>query len=167
MSWFRWLGPVLVAAGGIAALAAGHGVGGVLLAGVVLLLVLGRIGRVLVGVLLALMSASLVIVALIDGSSVRVLLLLVAGVAGAVGGALTAATAHTWAPRRSRFERTAAPVDADASSLDVWKAMDAGHDPTAADPDLTAERDTEDGSSGGSLAEAPGRERGPGREKDH
>ncbi len=53
-----------------------------------------------------------------------------AGLLVAVGGCLLVVLAPRWETRRSRFERGPVPVDlSDATA--VWKAMDAGVDPTS------------------------------------
>ena len=121
-----WAGPLLVLVGGVAALAwADQPAGWVLVAGTVLLLVLGPLGRRVLGVVMALLALLLVVLAL-PGD----LALLVSGLVGLLGSALLVWTAGWWPRRRSRYDAAAVPVAADAAPLDVWKAMDAGHDPT-------------------------------------
>ena len=62
-----------------------------------------------------------------------------AGLLLAVGALLVLVTAPRWAGRTERFDRTvpatAAVVTAADDPADVWKAMDAGKDPTATTPD--------------------------------
>lgn len=63
-----------------------------------------------------------------------------AGLLVALGGALLAVLAPRWETRRSRFERGAGPIDlTDATA--VWKALDAGVDPTAGSALPSAEQD--------------------------
>lgn len=134
MSRLRWLGPLLAALGGILAGAVGgNPIGWAIVAGVILLFVLGNRGKRIVGVLIVLVSLLAGWLAMnLDPIDV----LGVVGVAlGLLGGGLVVATAHTWSAKRSRFERGGTAVSAEAAPLEVWKAMDEGHDPTAVESD--------------------------------
>lgn len=128
----RWLGPVLLALAGVAAAwADGDPIGWALLAGALLVLALRRTGRRVMGVTLAVLSLCMAGFAATDRPSQWVSV--VAGLLAVVGAVLVVLTAASAPERPSRFERAARPVDADADPLLVWKAMDAGHDPTQAD----------------------------------
>lgn len=134
MKRLRWYGPLLVAVGGILCGALGDNpIGWAMLAGSILLFVLGNLGKRILGVLVVAVSLLAGWLALnLDPLNV----VGVAGVVlGVVGGALVVATANTWARKRSRFERGGEAVDAEAAPLEVWKAMDEGHDPTAVESD--------------------------------
>lgn len=128
------------------------------LAGCGLLLVSGRMGRRLVGVLLVLVGLGVVAGVALDsqlseagwaahgvptGSHLATPLLAagwLAAVAGAVmaaGGAVLAVVAGRWPARTSRFSRSRnatqdrAPVTAEDDPREVWAALDRGEDPTA------------------------------------
>ena len=128
--WLKVVGPVLAAVGGILTGAlAGNAMGWAMTAGAALLFVLGTLGKRVVGILV-------VVVAILSGwAALAADPVQVAGAIGSalglVGGALIVLTARWWARRRSRFERGGRAVSADAAPLEVWKAMDEGHDPTA------------------------------------
>ncbi|MGA4507356.1 Trp biosynthesis-associated membrane protein [Propionibacteriaceae bacterium G1746] len=127
----RWAGPLLaLLGGGLAAIIGGQSAGWAIVAGVVVLLVVGPLGKRAVGVLLVLVAVLLGVTSL-TGT------LQWAAVTGAalalVGGVLVVVTGGWWPKRRSRFERGGRSVTAGAAPLEVWKAMDEGFDPTAVD----------------------------------
>ena len=129
MSRLRWWGPLLAALGGILCGAVGDNpIGWAIVAGAIVVLVLGPVGKQVLGALV-------VAVALLAGwlaltlSPFSTIGLIGAGL-GLLGGVLMVATAGHWPARRSRFERGGEAVGADAAPLEVWKAMDEGHDPT-------------------------------------
>ncbi|MGA4668521.1 Trp biosynthesis-associated membrane protein [Propionibacteriaceae bacterium Y1923] len=132
MNRTKWLGPLLAAIGGlVAALVGDNPIGWAVLAGTCLLFVVGNLGKRIIGVLLVLVSLLAGWLALgldpvnpwgVVGSGL-----------GLVGAVLVVLTAYSWAARRSRFERGGESVDHRAPALEVWKAMDEGHDPTAAE----------------------------------
>ncbi|WOP17957.1 Trp biosynthesis-associated membrane protein [Raineyella sp. LH-20] len=62
------------------------------------------------------------------------------GLLVALGGALLTVLAPRWETRRSRFERGAGPVDLDDATA-VWKALDAGVDPTSGSALPSAEQE--------------------------
>lgn len=65
----------------------------------------------------------------------------VAGVLVVIGAVLTVLTAARWPVRADRFTRTERPVQPVSASdepADVWKALDAGMDPTV-DPDVRSD----------------------------
>ena len=129
MSRLRWYGPLLAAIGGILCGAFGDNpIGWAILAGAVVLFVLGNPGKRILGVLIVLVSL------LAGWLALNLDPIAPVGVAGAllglVGGALVITTAGSWSSSRSRFERGGEAVSADAAPLEVWKAMDEGHDPT-------------------------------------
>ena len=125
----RWAGPVLVALAGLAAgVLDENPVGWALLAGTVLLLVLGRLGRRVLGVVLGLLAVGMAAWAL--AADPRQTAGLVAGAVGLVGAALVVLTAGRVPERTSRYERRVELVGPDADPLQAWKAMDAGLDPT-------------------------------------
>ncbi|MBP2415560.1 Trp biosynthesis-associated membrane protein [Microlunatus capsulatus] len=132
--------------------------GVVALAGWLLVLVLRTRGRQVVGVLLALTGAGVVVAGSLGlrpsdaavRTSVRQVSLVesyglvatgwswgyaAAGVLVLAGGLLVAVTAPRWPQRADRFTRTAAVAAATAAEDDpaaVWRAQDAGLDPTTA-----------------------------------
>lgn len=135
----------------------------VVLAGTLLMLVLRARGRRVVAVLLTLVGAGIVVVGALRQepsadavrSQVREVSLAdqfalqatawawvyaAAGLLVAAGAVLTAVTARSWPTRADRFSRVdlpVRPVSASDDPMDVWKALDAGLDPTAeADPDV-------------------------------
>jgi uncharacterized membrane protein (TIGR02234 family) len=135
----------------------------VALVGTVLILALRTRGRRVVGVLLAAVGAGIAVVGAIRLrpsaeavlTQVREVSLadqfalnptawpwIFAGAGGLimVGAMLTAVTAGRWPSRADRFQRTAAvrPVDVSDEAADVWKAMDAGLDPTLPSADRPA-----------------------------
>lgn len=129
----RWVGPLLVVVAGVVAGAvAKNPIGWALAAGSVLLLVLGRVGKRVLGIALTILAVMMAGFALT--AEPREWLAGVLALVGVVGAGLVILTADAWGRRRSRFERGGAPVDAEATPLEVWKAMDEGHDPTAVDP---------------------------------
>ncbi|MBO1030193.1 Trp biosynthesis-associated membrane protein [Tessaracoccus sp. SD287] len=129
MSRLRWYGPLLAALGGISCGAFGDNpIGWAIVAGAVVLFVLGNGGKRILGVLIVLVSLLAGWLTL-DLSPLNPLGVLGA-VLGLVGGVLIVATAGAWPSSRSRFEPGGRAVSADAPPLEVWKAMDEGHDPT-------------------------------------
>lgn len=129
----------------------------VVLAGTLLILALRARGRRLVGVLLALTGVGIAVVgalrlrpspeavrtqvravSLIDQFALQATgwpwIFAGAGALVVLGATTTALTAPRWPSRAGRFERTEVPVRpvaAEDEPSDVWKAMDAGLDPTA------------------------------------
>lgn len=129
-SILKWLGPALVLISGIVLLAwADQPSGWALVAGTGLFFLLGSVGRRGLGILLMLTCT------LLANGGLRPVQapVLVGSVLGFLGASVMLLTANWWTPRRSRFERGSAPVAAEAAPLDVWKAMDAGLDPTEVD----------------------------------
>ena len=135
----------------------------VVLAGTLLMLVLRARGRRVVGVLLGLVGAGIAVagllrqapsadavrnqvreVSLVDQFALQATawawVYAAAGFITAVGAVLTVASARSWPTRPDRFNRADAPVrpvSANDDPMDVWKALDAGLDPTTeADPDV-------------------------------
>lgn len=136
--WPRLLAPLLAAAGGILAGALGDNpIGWAVVAACVLLLVIGTLGRRVVGVLVVLVAAAATWVSA-SADPVEVAGV-VGGVLAVLGGVGIALTAGHWPGRRSRFERGGRAVSAEAAPLEVWKAMDEGYDPT--DVDVPRSRD--------------------------
>lgn len=134
MTRLRWFGPLAAAIGGILCVAVGDNpIGWAVLAAAVLVFVLGPLGKRLAGVLVALVSllAGWLALGLDPVNPWGVL----GAVLGLLGGGLVVATANHWTSRRSRFERGGHSVTAEAPALEVWKAMDEGHDPTAVELD--------------------------------
>ncbi|MCT1459484.1 Trp biosynthesis-associated membrane protein [Aestuariimicrobium sp. p3-SID1156] len=129
-SILKLLGPVLVLVGGVVLLAWGDQPSGwALVAGTGLFALLGTMGRRCLGILLMLTCTVLA-----NGGLRPVQApVLVGSVMGFVGASVMLLTATWWTPRRSRFETGSMPVPAEAAPLDVWKAMDAGLDPTEVD----------------------------------
>lgn len=136
----------------------------VALAGTLLILVLRVRGRRVVGALLAVVGASIAVVGVLrqepSADAVRTQvrevslvdqfaltptawpwIFAAAGGLVMIGALLTVVTAGQWPSRADRFQRTEAarPVAANDEAADVWKAMDAGLDPTLADPDVHIE----------------------------
>lgn len=133
----------------------------VTLAGALLILVLKSRGRRVVGVVLTLAGLGIVVVGAlrVRPSSDAVLtqvravsladqfaldptpwpwVFATAGALVCAGAVLTAVTAGRWPTRADRFarsDRPAHPVAADDEPVDVWRALDAGLDPTV-DPDV-------------------------------
>lgn len=140
----------------------------VLLAGLLLLLVLRTRGRQVLGVLLVLTAAGMIAAGLARSrpsaeairTGVREVSLAdqfdlvgtwwptayaVAGLVGLFGGLMLVLRARRWAETR-RFDRPTAPAAATPAAVtdtaepaDLWRALDAGQDPTAvpgADPDV-------------------------------
>lgn len=164
--WWRAVGQnVLVRFSGVEATGGlAQALAVVALAGTLLILVLRRRGRRIVGVILVLVGAGIAAVGAIRQrpnadavrTQVREISLVdqfavdptgwswafaVAGALVALGGALAVVTAPRWPGRADRFERTvgtARPVVATDDAAEVWRAMDAGMDPTldTADPDV-------------------------------
>jgi len=135
----------------------------VVVAGTLLMLVLRTRGRRVVAVALALVGAGIVLVGVLRQApsadavrnQVREVSLVdqfalqptpwawvyaAAGLLAAAGAVLTVLTARNWPTRADRFSRADAPVrpvSASDDPMDVWKALDAGLDPTSeADPDV-------------------------------
>lgn len=102
--------------------------GWALLAAVGASLLLRVWGRRLVALLELGLGAGLVLM-VTHGQGAK-LLLLAAGLA-VVGAAVQLGTAHLWPQRSSRFERGTAAPQRPTSDLEIWKALDAGLDPTA------------------------------------
>lgn len=126
----RTLSMLMAAAGGIAALALAsrtdspelpRALGWAVLAAVAASLALGTLGRRVLGAFLVVLGLGLAVPLEHPGITAG-------GVAVVLAGALMLALAGRWHTTR-RFERDA-PVAA-TSDTDVWKAMDAGLDPTA------------------------------------
>ncbi len=141
----------LLAGGGLALGAAGQAPGlsqalaAAGLAGALLLLALRARGRQVVGGALALLGLGLVAVGVVAATGQPApwpIGYAVAGVLVVAGGMLTLLTSPRWPSRAERFEARDEPVD-------LWRAQDAGLDPTAdsdgpEDPDVrkTPVRDT-------------------------
>jgi Tryptophan-associated transmembrane protein (Trp_oprn_chp) len=131
-------------AGGVLALVAAAQAGGLsqplagaALAGALLMLALRARGRQVVGGALALLGLGIVVAgataALADPEPWRTAYA-VAGALVAAGGVVTLLTSPRWPSRAERFENPDEPVD-------LWRALDAGLDPTAdpaapEDPDV-------------------------------
>lgn len=131
-----------------------RGLGLLGLAAWALLLVVGATGRLVVGILEALIGAGLIfVVATSDalpaglqdhGITAAALasaplrtpawLALGAAVLLVLGGAALAVLGRRWPQRRSRFTRRPAQTDAPQGARDIWAAMDRGEDPTAEPP---------------------------------
>ncbi len=164
--WFRAVGQdVSVGISGVQSTAGlSQALAVVTLAGALLILVLKTRGRRVVGVLLTLVGLGIALLGALrtEPSSDAVLtrvrevrladqfaleatpwawVFAAAGVLVAAGAILTATTAGRWPVRADRFTRDEAParpVSATDEPADVWKALDAGMDPTA-DPDVRQE----------------------------
>lgn len=135
----------------------------VVLAGTLLMLVLRARGRGVVGFSLGLVGAGIVVVgvlrqapsddavrnqvrevSLVDQFALQATawawIYAASGVLAAAGAVLAVVTARTWPTRADRFRRADAPVrpvSAGDDPMDVWKALDAGLDPTVeAHPDV-------------------------------
>ena len=136
----------------------------VALAGTLLILVLRSRGRRVVGALLSAAGAGITVlgalrqepsadavltqvreVSLVDQFALTPTpwpwIFAVAGGLVMIGGLLIVVTAGQWPSRPDRFQRAEAapaprPVAATDEAVDVWKAMDAGLDPTLAEPDV-------------------------------
>lgn len=119
------------------------------LAGIALTLLLGVWGRRIAGLLIAGLGAGLVAVAasrhvpsssqlettvgsaMASGQATHThLVSLVCGVLVALCGLGFVLRSHRWRPATDRFDRTPTAKRHVTSSLDAWKAMDAGADPT-------------------------------------
>ncbi|HET9127457.1 MAG TPA: Trp biosynthesis-associated membrane protein [Propionibacteriaceae bacterium] len=132
------------------------------LAGVAVTLLLGVWGRRVVGLLVVLLGLGALLVAALRRVPTSAQLdqvlgvhettgsatgwpwvcVVAGGVLAGVGG-LFLARAHRWRSPSDRFERGATrPERVVGSSLDAWKALDAGADPTAFDGNLTPEAPT-------------------------
>ena len=133
----------LVAAAQAAGLSQALAVAG--LAGALLMLALRARGRQVVGAALALLGLGMVATGVVAATGQPVPWPVAYAVAGglvAAGGTLTLLTSPRWPSRAERFEARDEPVD-------LWRAQDAGLDPTADsdgpdDPDVrkTPVRDT-------------------------
>ena len=158
-----------------------HALAIVVLAGWVLILVLRAPGRRFLGALLTLAGAGMLVtgvwrprpsseavlsqvreVSLIDqfalGATAWPWLYASAGLLVAGAAVLVLLTASRWARSVDRFERTgpgAATLSPDADPADVWRAMDAGVDPTSLD--------VRDGTGGDRMDDAPRTEKSPTR----
>jgi hypothetical protein len=100
------------------------------LAGALLMLALRARGRRIIGGALALLGLGIVaagVTAALPGGDRWAIGYAVAGTLVATGGVLTLLTGPRWPSRAERFETRDEPVD-------LWRAQDAGLDPTA-DPD--------------------------------
>jgi hypothetical protein len=110
----------------------------VALVGGVLIGVLQAVGRRAVGLLLGVLGLAMAVLgAALSGPAVWVRVgYSVGGVLIATGGLLTMITAARWPARADRFSRKETQGSAAAENpADLWRAMDAGLDPTA-DPDV-------------------------------
>ncbi|HEY5822708.1 MAG TPA: Trp biosynthesis-associated membrane protein [Propionibacteriaceae bacterium] len=149
----------------------------VVLAGTLLILALRARGRRLVGVLLGLAGAGIVVVGALRlrpspeavRTQVRAVSLIdqfalegtgwpwifaAAGVLVVLGAVTTALTAPRWPSRAGRFERAEVaprPVAADDEPSDVWKAMDAGMDPTDDRSDPSTAPDVRESQTGDTM----------------
>ena len=128
----------LVAGGSAAALSRALAVAG--LAGALLMLALRARGRRIIGGALALLGLGIVaagVTAALAGPDQWAVGYAVAGALVATGGVLTLLTSPRWPSRAERFENRDEP-------LDLWRAQDAGLDPTAdpVDPDDPDVRNT-------------------------
>jgi uncharacterized membrane protein (TIGR02234 family) len=153
----------------------------VVLAGWVLVLVLRARGRRVLGALLSLVGAGMVAtgvlrprpspetvlaqvraVSLIDQFALRTtgwpVLYVCAGLLVTAAAGLVVLTAARWPLRVDRFERTgpgAVALDAETDPAEVWRAMDAGIDPTSLD--------VREDPRGDRMADAPRAEKSPTR----
>jgi drug/metabolite transporter (DMT)-like permease len=110
----------------------------VALVGTVLILVLRVRGRQVVGLLLGVLGLAMALAAaLLAGSAVSWrIAYAIGGALVASGGLLTMITSTRWPARPDRFRRSETGASAGtADPADLWRAMDAGRDPTA-DPDV-------------------------------
>lgn len=143
MPW--WSGPAAPAGTAVATKPALQSLGavltGVLAAGWLLSLTLGPRAKQVVGVLLVPLALGLGATAfgsrgtppgLATEPTLWPWLVLPGGVLAAAGAVAMVAGAPTWERRADRFDRSV-PTDVgpDADAVDLWKAMDAGVDPTA------------------------------------
>lgn len=101
------------------------------LAGALLLLALRARGRQVAGVALALLGVGMTLAGLMTGSSGWPIAYAAAGALIVVGAVVTIFTSPRWPSRPDRFRTYDEPVD-------LWRAQDAGLDPTAdaAGPDV-------------------------------
>ncbi|MEL4357937.1 MULTISPECIES: Trp biosynthesis-associated membrane protein [unclassified Luteococcus] len=107
---------------------AAKAIGWALLAAVGVSLLLGVLGRRLVAALeLALAAGLALLVARGEGHQ----LLALAAALGLAGAATQLGTAHRWGSAARRFDRDAAAPARPQTDLDLWKALDAGLDPTS------------------------------------
>lgn len=132
----------------------------VALAGVVAIPATRRWGRIVVGLLLALIGAGVVVAVCavlgdlpsavqdsdvarqaggtVGESTQRTLWPYVCGLGGltiTTAGVLVAARGRRWAALGPRYDAPAAQASAPAGERDLWEALDRGDDPTAADPE--------------------------------
>ncbi|OYO01370.1 Trp biosynthesis-associated membrane protein [Enemella evansiae] len=109
------------------------------LAGLALALILRHIGRRVLGVLLALLGVGMVAGVISGGpAGIAHWAYALCGLLVVAGSVLMVARAQRWPRRPDRFDRTRARAQTspDDDPNEVWKALDAGHDPTtAARPD--------------------------------
>jgi Tryptophan-associated transmembrane protein (Trp_oprn_chp) len=103
----------------------------------VLILVLGTPGRRVLGLLLGLLGLAMVLAGFLSEPAVPWRIGYAAGGAlVAFGGLLTVITGAHWPAPADRFHKRATGTLADSGDpADLWRAMDAGLDPTA-DPDV-------------------------------
>lgn len=105
------------------------------LAGLALALILRHIGRRILGVLLAVLGLGMVAAVIAAGlSGVAAWVYALCGLLVLAGSVLMVARAQRWPRRPDRFDRKAARANTspDDDPNEVWQALDAGHDPTAA-----------------------------------
>jgi hypothetical protein len=110
----------------------------VALVGAVLILVLRVRGRRVVGLLLGILGLAMAVAAALlpEAAVPWRIAYAVAGALVAFGGLLTMITSERWPARPDRFRRSETGASAGtADAADLWRAMDAGLDPTA-DPDV-------------------------------
>jgi tryptophan-associated transmembrane protein len=108
------------------------------LAGTGLIVVLRVGGRRVVGLLLGVLGSAMALAgAMLSGPTVSWRVgYAIGGVGVLAGGLLTVITAAAWPVPARRFQRTDTQVPTGTeNSADLWRAMDAGLDPTA-DPDV-------------------------------
>ena len=123
-----------LAAASLSGAAAGQALALAAAAGGLLLLVLGRVARRILGGLLVLLAGGMITVAVVgrDGAVILVLAALLVG----VGAVLIMITGPRWPTRSASYQRVRRIEDESA----WWQAMNAGIDPTLdakrADPDV-------------------------------
>lgn len=105
-------------------------IGWALLAAVGVSLLLGVWGRRVVALLELALAAGLALLVVRGEGAQGLWLAVVLGLAGA---ATQLGTAQLWGSRAQRFERDSAGVVRPQTDLDIWKALDAGLDPTSDD----------------------------------
>jgi Tryptophan-associated transmembrane protein (Trp_oprn_chp) len=110
----------------------------VALVGAVLIVVLGMGGRRVLGLLLGFLGLAMVLAELLlpDPAVPWRFAYAAGGALVAFGGLLTMITSAGWPAPANRFEQKETRTPADSGDpVDLWRAMDAGLDPTA-DPDV-------------------------------